>query len=438
MLARRVETTGCPSLCAFLIVAGLLHGCGRAEQEQAADAAGPAAAVGTPQAPTTDQNAVQPAEPVAESPEARAARIHREALVLDAHCDAVMKVVDDGVDLGVRSDEGHVDFVRMAEGGLDAEVFAVWVEPEFWPNKARKRALEMIDALHQSFERNEDKIGLALTAADARRLAREGKLAGFIGIEGGHAIQDDKSALAMFFERGVRYMTLTWWNNTNWADGSGDKPKHHGLTDLGREIVREMNRLGMVVDLSHASEETFWDALEVADKPVICSHSDTRALADHHRNLTDDQLRALAKNGGVIGINYVAGFLDTGFDKASEKLRARLKPEMDALEKKFKKDPREGRKRRWALWREKAAELPPVPLAKVIDHIEHAVKIAGIDHVGLGSDFDGFSTGPREIVDCTSLPLVTAALLERGYSEEDVRKIMGENFLRVFEANLGE
>jgi membrane dipeptidase len=404
----------------------------------------------TEQAPDVAEHEVAPVSETAETPEPvppeptptetaaeRAARVHREAIVFDAHCDAVMKVVDDGVDLGVRSDEGHVDYVRMAEGGLDVEVFAVWVEPEYWPNKAKQRALQMIDALHRSFESHADKIGLARTVADARRLVAQGKLAGFIGIEGGHAIEDDKSALEMFFDKGVRYMTLTWWHNTNWADGSGDKPKHHGLNDLGREIVREMNRLGMVVDLSHVSDETFWDVLEVTDKPVICSHSNTRALADHHRNLTDDQLRALAKNGGVIGINYVASFLDSDFNAASNKLRARLKPRMDKLKQKFKHDPREGRRRRWALWREKAAELPQVPLDKMIDHIDHAVKIAGVDHVGLGSDFDGYSVGPQEIEDCTSLPLVTVKLLERGYSEEDVRKILGGNLLRVFEANFG-
>lgn len=419
-----------------LLAATLLVGCGRGSQEPAPppepapDRAPNAAIAG-------DAGAAVP-PPAPESPEDRAVRVHREALVFDAHCDAVMKVVDEGVDLGVRSDEGHVDFVRMAEGGLDVEVFAVWVEPDYWPKRAKKRALEMIGALHQSFERHADKAGLALSAADARRLVGEGKVAGFIGIEGGHAIEDDKSALAMFFDRGVRYMTLTWWHNTNWADGSGDKPKHHGLNELGQEIVREMNRLGMVVDLSHASEETFWDVLEVTEKPVIASHSNAHALADHHRNLSDDQLRALARNGGVIGINFVAGFLDIEFNRASDKLRAELEPQMNALRKKYRKDPGEGRRQRWALWREKAKDIEPVPLAKFIDHIDHAVQVAGVDHVGLGSDFDGFTIGPQGIENCTSLPLITRALLDRGYSEEDVKKILGENFLRVFEANIGE
>jgi membrane dipeptidase len=435
LLPKAATVSGC-SIATALLCALSLFACGPGASEQAPDAFEREVAPDTGAAEPREPPPPEPPPP--ETAAERSARVHREAIVFDAHCDAVMKVVDDGVDLGLRSDEGHVDFVRMAEGGLDVEVFAVWVEPDYWPNKAEKRALEMIDALHASFEKHGDKIGLALTVADVRKLIGEGKLAGFIGIEGGHAIEDDKSALQMFFDKGVRYMTLTWWHNTNWADGSGDKPEHHGLNELGREIVREMNRLGMVVDLSHVSDETFWDVLKVTDKPVICSHSNTRALADHHRNLTDDQLRALASNGGVIGINYVAGFLDADFNAASNKLRKKLKSRMDALKKKYKKNPKEGRRQRWALWREKAAELPQVPLDKMIDHIDHAVKIAGVDHVGLGSDFDGYSVGPEEIEDCTSLPLVTTELLERGYSEEDVKKILGGNFLRVFEANFGE
>jgi membrane dipeptidase len=418
-------------LAATVVVAA----CGQQPPEREDRATAPAAA------PTVDAaaRAVTEPEPPPETADQRAARIHEEAIVFDAHCDALMKVVDDGVDLGVRSDQGHVDFVRMAEGGLDVEVFAVWVPPDFWPDRAKQRALTMIDALHDALKRHPDKAALARTAADARRIVGQGKVVAFLGIEGGHAIENDKSALAMFFEKGVRYMTLTWWNNTGWADGSGDKPKHHGLTDLGREIVRKMNQLGMVVDVSHASEETFWDVLETTSKPVIASHSNARALHDHHRNLTDDQLRALAKNGGVIGISFVAGFLDPEFDKASDKLRKKLKPELDAIRKKHKKDPRRGRKERWAYWAEQARkELEPVPLDRFLNHIDHVVKVAGIDHVGLGSDFDGFTIGPAGIEDCTSEPLVTAKLLERGYSEKDVRKILGENFLRVFEANIGQ
>jgi membrane dipeptidase len=410
-----------------------LTGCGRGEPARAQAETTPAAT-----SPTDAALQAEAPPPAPETAAERTARVHREAIVLDTHCDALMKVVDEGVDLGQRSDEGHVDFVRMAEGGLDVEVFAVWVEPDYWPDRAEQRALQMIDSLHDTLARHPDKAALALTAAHARAIVDQGKVAAFLGIEGGHAIEDDKAALALFHKKGVRYMTLTWWNNTNWADGSGDKPKHHGLTDLGREIVREMNRLGMVVDVSHASEETFWDVIETTSKPVIASHSNARALFDHHRNLSDDMLRALAKNGGVIGINFVAGFLDGEFNKASDKLRAELKPQMDALKKKYKKNPGEGRKRRWALWREKAASLPPVALDRVIDHIDHVVKVAGVDHVGLGSDFDGYTVGPAEIEDCTSLSLVTQKLLERGYSEEDVKKILGENFLRVFEANFGK
>lgn len=387
---------------------------------------------------TSEETQPSAASPRPETPAERAARIHREAVVFDAHCDAVMKAVDEGVDLGVRSDEGHVDFVRMAEGGLDIEVFAMWVEPEYWPDQATQRAQQMLDSLLENFARHPDKIELARTVTEARRITGQGKAAAFLGLEGGHAIEDDKRNLKMFYDKGVRYMTLTWWHNTNWADGSGDKPKWNGLNDLGREIVREMNSLGMVIDVSHASEKTFWDVLEVTTKPIIASHSNTRAIADHHRNLSDEQLRALKANGGVVGINFVPGFLDPKAVEASSKLHQALKPELEAIKKKYKKDPQKSRKERWALWRKRSKELPRVSLDRVIDHIDHVVKIAGIDHVGLGSDFDGFSSGPVGLEDCTDLPLITEKLLERGYSQLDVKKILGENLLRVFEDNSGK
>ncbi|HUT78404.1 MAG TPA: membrane dipeptidase, partial [Polyangia bacterium] len=267
----------------------------------------------------------------------------------------------------------------------------------------------------------------------ARRLAAEGKLAAFLGLEGGYSIEGDIERLALLRDRGVRYMTLTWWGPDELADGSGAPPRWHGLSDLGRKAVVEMERLGITVDVSHASDETFSDVLEIASRPVIASHSGVRAVADHHRNLSDDMLRALAKNGGVVGIDFVASFLDAGHGKASDSLRAKLKPELDRFARKYRKDPNRARKERWAFWGERArAELPPVPVDAVIDHIEHAVKVAGIDHVGLGSDFDGFSIGPTGLTDCSKLPLITEQLLARGFSEADAAKILGGNFLRVF------
>ncbi len=375
----------------------------------------------------------KPPLPPPESPSERAARVHRDAFVLDAHADTLMRVVDDGYDLGARHDEGHVDFPRMVEGGVDGQVFAVWVDPDTHEGRLWQRAVTMMDALDRQLSEHADLAGPARDAADARRLAAEGRLAAFLGLEGGYAIEGDLSRLAVLRERGVRYMTLTWWGPNELADGSGEPPKWHGLSDLGRRAVAEMERLGITVDVSHVSDETFDDVLGMAKRPVIASHSGARAVAAHHRNLSDDMLRALAKNGGVVGIDFVAGFLDAAQGKASDALRAKLKPDLDRIERRYRKDPSRARKERWAFWGERArAELPAVPLEKVIDHIAHAAKVAGVDHVGLGSDFDGFLVGPEGLGDCTALPRITSRLLDRGFSEEDVTKILGGNFLRVF------
>ncbi len=377
--------------------------------------------------------------PQKETAAQRVKRVHSDATVWDTHADTLGRMLAEGVDIGTRLDSGHIDLVRMKEGGLDVQVFAVWVEPDYWPDKAKDRAVKMIDLLHATVAKYPDRIGFAATINDVQRLVSENKVAALLGIEGGHAIEDDIGALEMFYKKGVRYMTLTWWYNTNWADGSGDEPKWNGLNDLGRKVVKEMNRLGMVVDVSHVSEETFWDVLEIVTKPVIASHSNTHALNAHHRNLTDKQLKALAKNGGVIGINFVAGFLDQEFSLAYKKMKQKFKPETDAILAKYKKDTNRGLKESWMFLQKKAAELlPSVPLERVIDHIDHAVKIAGIDHVGIGSDFDGFKIGASELKDCTKLPLITEKLLARGYSEEDVTKILGGNFLRVFKENIGQ
>lgn len=400
--------------------------------EQPAQTPPEKAAATAAEVPRHDAGQAEPAP--AESPEERARRVHFDSVVMDAHCDSIMRIIDDKVDLGVRTDEGHIDFVRMKEGGLDVQVFAVWVSPDHWKKGAKKRALDMIDAFDRNVAANPDLATKVLDVPSARRAVADGKIAAFLGIEGGHAIEDDPKNLAMFYDRGVRYMTLTWWNNTNWADGSGDKPKWHGLNKKGEEIVREMNRLGMIVDVSHVSEETFWDVMEITDSPVIASHSDARALNDHHRNLSDDMLRAVAKNGGVVGVNYVAGFLDGAFMEGREKLKKALAPRLAALEKKYRKDPSKAREEQWALTNEESRrQLAPVHLSTVVDHIDHIAKVAGVDHVGLGSDFDGFGLGAAELSDCTKLPLITRMLVDRGYSDEDIAKILGGNFLRVFE-----
>ncbi len=390
--------------------------------------------------PATSAPAGRPPDTPDQGLAERARRLHYRSIVFDAHADTILRAVDFGEDLGVRADHGHIDLPRMVEGGLDMQLFTAWVSPDYQKEagRAKARALRMIDAIQGMVADHPDKIGLAHTVKEARAIHAAHKLVAFIGIEGGAAIEDDLNALRMFHDRGVRLMTLTWWNNTGWADGSGDKPRWHGLNDLGRNVVREMNRLGMVVDVSHASDETFFDVLETTTKPVVASHSNTRVLARHHRNLSDDMLRALAKNGGVIGVNYYSEFVDAEFARKVNALEQELKPKIDAISRKYQADPERARRERWALLETAMASLPPVSLDRLVDHIDHVVEVTGVDHVGLGSDFDGFSVGVRELSDCTKLPLITQKLLERGYSDGDVAKILGLNFLRVFEANIGE
>ena len=370
----------------------------------------------------------------------RALELHRDAIVVDGHADTIARFLDDGEDLGVETGKGHLDLPRMFRGGLDAQFMSCWVEPKYVDRKeSAKRAFRMIDAVKRWIGANAARIALARTAGEVRRAVAQGKVCGILCIEGGHAIEDDLGLLRTFFELGVRYMTLTWNNSTSWAEAARDPGKVKGLTDFGREVVREMNRLGMLVDLSHVSENTFYDAVAVSDTPVVCSHSCARALCDHVRNLRDDQLRALARNGGVVGVNFYSGFLSQGFydrkksaDRADDEERARARET-------FREDPRAMDDALREIGRrydrsEAAMERPSLDL--LIDHIEHIARVAGIDHVGLGSDFDGVTALPEGVDDCSQLPNLTRRLLERGFSETDVRKILGENFLRVMERSI--
>ena len=398
----------------------------------AAIACSPSPPAPTPPAPKPVAAKPEVKKTAPEDPVARARRIHREALVLDAHCDALMRVVDDGIDLTVRNAEGHVDLQKLHDGGVDAQMFALWADPDEWKGKYRQRLDAMIGAYDAMIAKSGGGLVRATTASDAERAARDGKIAAFLGLEGAYAIDGDPAALGDLYDRGVRYVTLTWWHNTSFADGSGDKPRWHGLNDRGRQLVREMNRLGMIVDVSHASDETFFDVLETTSAPVIASHSGARAIAEHHRNLSDDMLRALAKNGGVVGVNFVAGFLDAEWGKRAEALREALKPQYAIIDKRYAKEPGRARKAQWALFGEESKKFPPVPLAKLVDHIEHAVRVAGVDHVGIGSDFDGFGVGPVGISSAADLPRLTEALAARGFEDGDIVKILGGNFLRVF------
>ncbi len=365
----------------------------------------------------------------------RAGRVHREAIVLDTHNDIVMAMLDHGVDIGKRDATGllQTDIPRMKEGGLDAEFFAIYVAAEYArKGGSARRAMEMIDAVSEAVRRHPESLEFAGTAADVRRIAQSGKIAALMGIEGGHAIEDSLRLLRQFYRLGVRYMTLTHTNTNNWADSCGDlddpKVQHHnGLTDFGREVIREMNRIGMMVDVSHVADKTFWDVIEVTKAPVIASHSSARALVNAPRNMSDDMLRATAKNGGVVMVNFGGWFLDPSVEEIQKKLR----PQFEAIRQKYGGTAQGEIEERKLI----AAHLPMIPLARLIDHIEHVAKVAGVDHVGLGSDFDGVSGYlPQGAEDVSKLPNITYELLKRGFPEADVKKILGGNFLRVMEA----
>jgi membrane dipeptidase len=363
----------------------------------------------------------------------RAMKLHREAIVIDTHNDITSAITNDGFDMGAKDTSGknQTDIPRMKEGGLDADFFAIYVAASYARNGgSARRALDMIDGVYEQARRHPESLEMAFTSNDIRRIHKTGKVASLMGIEGGHAIEDSLSALRQFYRLGVRYMTLTHTNTNNWADSSGDvtnpNVKHHnGLTDFGREVVREMNRLGMMVDISHVSDKTFWDAIETSQAPVIASHSSARALTDVPRNMTDDMLKAVAKKGGVVMVNFGKSFVNTKYVKPSPETQAK----MDEIRNQYSGDPR--------TMREKLRELqqgppPRVPLDMLIEHFAHIAKVAGVDHVGIGSDFDGVGGQlPEGMEDISKLPAITYELLKRGYSDADVKKVLGENILRT-------
>ncbi len=372
----------------------------------------------------------------------RAAEIHQESIVVDGHNDLTsFWIVDRGFDLAMDGDEDRdrsawlhwmlpwlpgapmgpqiatqLDLPRAEAGGLDAQFFSVWVGPDFYDadqpgsGRATRRANDIIDAFYAQLDRHPDRIEIARTSGDVRRVVGSGKLAALLGIEGGHAIEDDLQTLQHFYERGVRYMTLTWSFTHGWADSAGGagepeaQQRHGGLSPFGESVVRAMNDLGMLVDVSHASDETFWDVLAVTRVPIVASHSAARALVDQPRNLSDPMLRAIGANGGVVMVNFMGMVLDPN--------RSTTRFVLDVL---------------------LHGGRPEVTAADLVDHIEHVIDTAGIEHVGLGSDFDGsprsfFPNGLRDVAD---LPVITLELLARGYSAEQIRMVLGENVLRV-------
>jgi len=375
----------------------------------------------------------QTSEPRDERLWQRALAIHRRAIVIDTHNDVTTPMTNDDYDLsGTPPAPYRTNIARMKQGGLTAEFFSLYVRPWYVQNGgSTRRTLDMIDSVYRAVERNPRDLMIATSVADIRRAKRLNKIACLMGIEGGHAIEDSLPTLREFYRLGVRYMTLTWNNTNNWADANRPPKKHGGLNDFGREVVREMNRLGMLVDVSHVSDETISDALDVSKAPIIASHSSARALSDVSRNIPDDLLRRIAKNGGVVHVNFYSVFVDakTVGPQSAERDK-RLKAQQDALDEKYKNDPERLAEESDKL--EQANPLPPLPISKLIDHIDHIVKVAGIDHVGIGADFDGANDMPEGAKDVSMLPNITYELLKRGYSEQDIRKVLGGNLLRAF------
>ena len=371
----------------------------------------------------------------------KAQQIQNSAIVIDTHADTPQRFLDENYDIASTDpkDHGHISLDKAKAGNLGAEFFSIWVDPDTNRGHFARHTLDLIDSVYEQAAHHPDRMMMAFSVADIEHAHRQHKLAALLGIEGGHSIENDIRLLRDFYRLGVRYMTLSWSNTNEWADSSGDinDPKiehHNGLTEGGKQIVQEMNRLGMLVDISHVADKTFYDAIAISKAPLIASHSSARALTNHPRNMTDDMLRAVAKNGGVVQVNFYSAFIDENYRKAAEAQAKDRDAAVKAYTDKMKADGKtvsyidEDR-----IEREWTAKIPRPPLSSLIDHIDHIAKVAGIDHVGLGSDFDGVNGAtPTGLDSAADLPKITQALLDRGYSANDIRKILGGNILRVF------
>jgi membrane dipeptidase len=370
----------------------------------------------------------------ADSVSEKAKKLTHAAIVVDTHDDTTQRLLDPKFDLGVRHTDGSIDIPCMKEGGLDGIFFSIWMSGKITGPEAVKRATAQIDAVREQVKKHPKDLVLATTAEEVRAAKKQGKIAALIGVEGGHMINSDLGVLRTYASLGVRYMTLTHSVNVEWADSSTDKAAHNGLTDFGKDVVREMNKLGVIVDISHVSDKTFYDALALSRAPMFASHSSCRSICDAPRNMTDQMIKDLAAKGGVIQINYHVGFLSQEFRDAekkdpsinagiSEEVKKRCPDENDEACQLIEGD---------KITREyvAAGKLPKVDYTKIIEHIDHAVKLVGADHVGLGSDFDGANM-PYGMEDASMIPKITEVLLQKGYSESDIRKILGENTLRV-------
>ena len=353
---------------------------------------------------------------------------------MDSHNDTLQRVIFEGIDLGKRLPDGMVDLPRLREGGMHVPFFALWVPMYYHGAEAVRRTLDLRDAMQGVLDKHPDQIELATSGRDIERIVGQKKIAAVLTIEGGHQIDNDLRVLRMYRRMGILSMTLTHFRSNDWADSSTGKPEHNGLTEFGKQVVREMNALGMIVDISHVSDKTFYDALEVTTKPVIASHSSCFTMSDVPRNMKDDMFRALAKNGGVVGVNFSASFLNQKDAETLKKFIANhnaKEPELAgaALDEFAAKDAKE--------MDEAHAKTGAATLEDAAECIDHIVKVAGIDHVGIGSDFDGITDVPIGLEDFSKIPALTDALLRRGYKEEDIKKIMGGNFLRVIKEVVG-
>lgn len=367
--------------------------------------------------------------------------VHDSALVIDTHADTPQRFLDEHWNFTDPLNGGMLNYDSAKKGNLDAQFFSIWVDPSQYPaNDAARRTLELIDATLEQVRRAPDKLALCTTADQIITTHQQGKFAVLMGIEGGHSIENSLGVLRDYYRLGVRYMTLTWSNTNDWADSSGDiddpTVKHHnGLTPFGKQVVAEMNRLGMMVDISHVSDKTFWDVMEITKAPVIASHSSARALTQAPRNMTDDMLRAVAKNNGVVMVNFFPAFIDEQWRLAWNASKPERQKEQEALEAEYKAKglpvPFEASDK---IDRKYAAQIGRAPFNALIDHFDHVIKVAGIDHVGIGTDFDGIPVPPAGIDSAADLPKVTAALMARGYTAEDMHKLLGGNLLRVFRA----
>ncbi len=372
-----------------------------------------------------------PAERAATEAERVARQVLERAIVIDTHADTPQMMLDEGYDLADPASPFMISIPKMREGHLGAEFFSIWVQVE-WPRATLvRRTLDLIAVVEEQVERHSDALGFARTADDIVRLHEQKKIAILMGLEGGHTIENDLRVLDTYYRLGVRYMTLTHTRNTDWADSSRDKPRWNGLTDFGRQVVERMNRLGMMVDISHVSDKTFDDVLAVTKAPLIASHSSCRALSNQPRNLTDDMIRALAKNGGVVQVNFYSAFLDPAYARAFHTIEKQGEAEVAAARKRYGEDRKRLAEEERRIWARYEANLPTPSSERIADHIEHIVKVAGADYAGLGSDFDGVHSIPRGMEDASKLPDLVRELARRGMSGEDLEKILGGNLLRV-------